>query len=98
MPACAWPRDGRASRCTRLTPTDWGRLLPHVRPPRQAGSCALARLTLGEPMGYLVLASPDPDHFRASMDTLFTEYLSDVLARLLLGHSRLANGAPPSHG
>lgn len=41
-------------------------------------------MTLGEPLGYLVLASPDPDHFRASMDTLFTEYLSDVLARLVL--------------
>ncbi|MGQ4877741.1 DUF484 family protein [Billgrantia sp. LNSP4103-1] len=90
--------DGRASRCTRLTPTDWGRLLPHVRPPRQAGSCALARLTLGEPMGYLVLASPDPDHFRASMDTLFTEYLGDVLARLLLGHSRPIHGCPTSRG
>ncbi|RDB42185.1 DUF484 family protein [Halomonas sp. DQ26W] len=84
--------DGRASRCTRLTQTDWSRLLPHAPAPRQAGSCALARLTLGEPMGYLVLASPDPDHFRASMDTLFTEYLGDVLARLLM---RLS---PSPHG
>jgi len=31
-----------------------------------------------------VLASPDPDHFRASMDTLFTEYVGDVVARLLI--------------
>ena len=84
--------DGRASRCTRLTQTDWSRLLPHVQAPRQSGSCALARLTLGEPMGYLVMASPDPDHFRASMDTLFTEYLGDVLARLLM---RLS---PSPHG
>ncbi|PMR71975.1 DUF484 family protein [Billgrantia endophytica] len=84
--------DGRTSRCTRLTPTDWSRLLPHAKAPRQAGSCVLARLTLGEPMGYLVLASPDPDHFRASMDTLFTEYLSDVLARLLMSLS------PSPHG
>ncbi len=90
--------DGRTSRCTRLTPTDWGRLLPHAKPPRQAGSCALARLTLGEPMGYLVLASPDPDHFRASMDTLFTEYLGDVLARLLLRHAPSVHDSPPAHG
>ena len=84
--------DGRASRCTRLTPTDWKRLLPHAKAPDKAGSCALARLTLGEPLGYLVLASPDPDHFRASMDTLFTEYVGDVVARLLM---RLA---PSRHG
>ncbi|MBB3190233.1 DUF484 family protein [Halomonas cerina] len=76
--------DGRASRCTRLTPTDWKRLLPHAPAPDQAGSCALARLTLGEPLGYLVLASHDPDHFRASLDTLFTEYLGDVVTRLLV--------------
>lgn len=75
--------DGRTSRCTRLTPTDWAQLLPHTGAPRQSGSCALSRLALGEPLGYLILASPDPDYFRASMDTLFTEYLSDVLARLL---------------
>ncbi|WP_081945812.1 DNA polymerase III subunit gamma/tau [Halomonas salina] len=84
--------DGRTSRCVRLTPGDWKRLLPHAPAPEQAGSCALARLTLGEPMGYLVLASPDPDHFRASMDTLFTEYVGDVVARLLV---RLA---PARHG
>jgi len=76
--------DGRPSRCTRLTPTDWKRLLPHVPAPGKAGSCAVARLTLGEPLGYLVLASPDPDHFRASMDTLFTDYVGEVLARLLV--------------
>lgn len=47
---------------------------------------------MGEPMGYLLLASPDPDHFRASMDTLFTEYLGDVLARLLLRHLAARHG------
>ena len=88
--------DGRNSRCTRLSPTDWSRLLPHAQPLNQTGSCALARLTLGEPMGYLVLASSNPEHFRASMDTLFTEYVSDVLARLLLRHSR-ASEQPSAH-
>ncbi|GGX85046.1 hypothetical protein GCM10007160_10490 [Litchfieldella qijiaojingensis] len=76
--------DGRTSRCTRLSRTDWQRLLPHAPPPEQAGSCALTRLTLGEPLGYLVLASPDPEYFRASLDTLFTEYLGEVVARLLV--------------
>lgn len=76
--------DGRTSRCTRLTPTDWKRLLPHISAPRRSGSCAITRLSLGEPLGYLILASHDPDHFRASMDTLFTEYVGDVVARLLM--------------
>lgn len=84
--------DGRASRCTRLTPTDWKRLIPHVPAPRKSGSCALTRLTLGEPLGYMVMASPDTDHFRASMDTLFTEYVGDVLARLLVGLSERSRG------
>ncbi|QTF92630.1 DUF484 family protein [Halomonas sp. BM-2019] len=79
--------DGRTSRCTRLTPTDWKRLLPHATAPRKSGSCAITRLTLGEPLGFLVLASPDPDHYRASMDTLFTEYVGDVVARLLVRHA-----------
>ncbi|MDR5903721.1 DUF484 family protein [Franzmannia qiaohouensis] len=78
--------DGRTSRCTRLTVTDWKRLLPHLQAPEQPGSCAITRLSLGEPLGYLVLASPDPEHFRASLDTLFTEYLGDVVARLLVRH------------
>ncbi|MGQ7246434.1 DUF484 family protein [Halomonas sp. V046] len=84
--------EGRASRCARLTPTDWKRLLPHAKAPTKAGSCALARLTLGEPQGYLVLANPDPDHFRASMDTLFTEYLADVLVRLSVRLSEREHG------
>lgn len=84
--------DGRVSRCTRLTPTDWKRLLPHDPAPRKSGSCALTRLTLGEPMGYLVLASPDPDHFRASMDTLLTEYVGEVVARLLVRLSSASHG------
>ena len=83
--------DGRASRCARLSVTDWKRLLPHAKVPDKPGSCALTRLALGEPLGYLVLASPDPDHFRASLDTLFTEYVGEVVARLLTRH------APPPH-
>ncbi len=80
--------DGRTSRCAKLSVSDWKRLLPHARAPRKAGSCAISRLSAGEPMGYLVLASPDPECYKASMDTLFTEYLGDIVARLLqrLGH------------
>ncbi|GHC34511.1 DUF484 family protein [Aidingimonas halophila] len=76
--------DGRSSRCTKLTISDWKRLLPHIKPPGQAGSCAITHLPLGESSGYLVLADADPDHFRASLDTLFIEYLGEILSRLML--------------
>ncbi|MCS2607917.1 DUF484 family protein [Halomonas dongshanensis] len=75
--------DGRPSRCTKLSVSDWKQLLPHVKAPRKAGSCAVTRLSAGESLGYLLLASPDPECYRASMDTLFTEYLGDIVARLL---------------
>jgi len=70
-----------------LTDIERQRLLPHSEPPKQAGSCALTRLTLGEPIGYLILASHDGDYFRASLDTLFTEYLGEVVARLMMRHA-----------
>lgn len=76
--------DGRTSRCAKLGVSDWKCLLPHVTPPQKAGSCAVTRLSAGEPLGYLLLASPDPEQYRASMDTLFTEYLGDIVARLLI--------------
>ncbi|MCL7928717.1 DUF484 family protein [Halomonas llamarensis] len=76
--------DGRTSRCAKLGLSDWKCLLPHVTPPKKAGSCAVTRLSAGEPLGYLLLASPDPEQYRASMDTLFTEYLGDITARLLI--------------
>jgi hypothetical protein len=59
-------------------------LLPHVTPPEKPGSCAVTRLAAGETLGYLLLASPDPEQYRASMDTQFTEYLGDIVARLLV--------------
>tara|TARA_R110001599_G_scaffold2297_7_gene12211 strand:+ start:317 stop:1027 length:711 start_codon:yes stop_codon:yes gene_type:complete len=76
--------DGRTSRCVKLSVSDWKCLLPHVKAPRKAGSCAISRLSAGDPLGYLLLASPSPDAYRASMDTLFTEYLGDIVARLLV--------------
>jgi uncharacterized protein YigA (DUF484 family) len=76
--------DGRTSRCVKLSASDWKCLLPHVKAPHKGGSCAISRLSAGDPLGYLLLASPSPDAYRASMDTLFTEYLGDIVARLLV--------------
>ncbi|MDN6180002.1 MAG: DUF484 family protein [Halomonas subglaciescola] len=76
--------DGRTSRCAKLGLSDWKCLLPHVAPPDKPGSCAVTRLAAGESLGYLLLASPDPEQYRVSMDTQFTEYLGDIVARLLV--------------
>lgn len=76
--------NGRTSRCARLGLSDWKCLVPHAPVPQKPGSCAVTRLAAGETLGYLLLASPDPEQYRASMDTQFTEYLGDVVARLLL--------------
>ncbi|MCE3027719.1 DUF484 family protein [Salinicola sp. DM10] len=73
----------QSSRCTTLSRADWAHLLPHCQAPESAGSCAITRLTQGETLGFLILASHDSEHFRATLDTLFTEYLGEVVSRLL---------------
>ncbi|WP_110669385.1 DUF484 family protein [Salinicola halophilus] len=75
--------DGQTSRCTTLDQATWAALLPHCTAPETNGSCAITRLTQGESLGFLVLASHDHEHFRATLDTLFTEYLGEVVSRLL---------------
>lgn len=74
----------QTSRCATLDREDWQALLPHCNAPEESGSCAITRLTQGEPLGFLILASHDGEHFRATLDTLFTEYLGEVVSRLLI--------------
>jgi len=76
--------DGHNSRCTQLSREAWRKLLPHSEPPESSGSCAVTRLTMGEPLGYLLLASQESEHFRATLDTLFTDYLGEIVGRLLI--------------
>ncbi|GHB12328.1 hypothetical protein GCM10009038_07620 [Salinicola rhizosphaerae] len=73
----------QTSRCTTLDRDEWQALLPQCEAPAASGSCAITRLTQGESLGYLILASHDGEHFRATLDTLFTEYLGEVVSRLL---------------
>lgn len=99
--------EGRASRCLAMPRTRWEALLPDHQWPLGAdcadlvdasqadatrGSAVIVRLTRGECLGYLVVASADAEQFRAGLDTLFPEYLGDVLARCL---GRDAQGQPP---
>ncbi|WP_158772451.1 DUF484 family protein [Cobetia sp. L2A1] len=103
--------NGRASRCLAMPRTRWEALLPDHSWPLGAdcedlvdvtqadatrGSAVIVRLTRGECLGYLVVASAEAEQFRVGLDTLFPEYLGDVLARCLgrdslSGHPRSSN-------
>ena len=48
-----------------------------------AQSAAVCLLSHTRPLGLMVLAHPDPQHFRQQQDTLFVEYLGSILSRLL---------------
>jgi|GEM_PF-6272958 len=48
-------------------------------------SIALTRIAIGHQTGFLVLGSPSPTRFNASLDTLFIDYLGQVVGRLLHG-------------
>lgn len=56
---------------------------------RQIGSAAVAALNHHGQHGVLAIGSPDPQHYRSSLGTLFLGHIADVLARLL------PNLAPP---
>ena len=57
---------------------------------KDIGSVAIIPLaySLNEPqqLGVLALASKEPEHFQNGMGNLFTEYLGDVLSRMLVLH------------
>ncbi|OPX55728.1 hypothetical protein SAMN02745127_01194 [Oceanospirillum multiglobuliferum] len=56
------------------------------------GSAAVVPLNRGGVKGYLVLGSENPQYFRAEMGTELTEYVADVIVRLL---PHLSSGASP---
>lgn len=49
----------------------------------KAQSAAICLLSHTRPLGLMVLAHPDPQHFRHDQDTLFVEYLGSIISRLL---------------
>lgn len=48
-----------------------------------AQSAAICLLSHTRPLGLMILAHPDPLHFRYHQDTLFIEYLGSIVSRLL---------------
>ncbi|ACO80876.1 hypothetical protein AvCA_47720 [Azotobacter vinelandii CA] len=73
--------------CGVLRSHELGFLFGEERRP-QIGSAAVAALDHQGLHGVLAVGSPDPQHYKSSLGTLFLGYIADVLARLL---PRLAN-------
>ncbi|ASL28186.1 DUF484 family protein [Azotobacter chroococcum] len=68
--------------CGVLRSHELGFLFGEERRP-QIGSAAVAALDHQGLHGVLAVGSPDPQHYRSSLGTLFLGYIADVLARLL---------------
>ncbi|MCY1415158.1 hypothetical protein D9M71_306300 [compost metagenome] len=49
----------------------------------QIGSAAVVSLTFQGLHGVLAIGSPDPQHYKSSLGTLFLGYIAEVLARVL---------------
>ncbi len=53
----------------------------------EIGSTAIAPLYFeNQTIGAIAIANRDPDFYRSSMNTLFLNYIADILSRLLLGY------------
>lgn len=69
---------GHRAICGQFTASEMAALL--AVPQTDMGSIAAAQIRGQDNHGVLVLASKNPTYYRTSMDTLFLDYVSDVLA------------------
>lgn len=53
----------------------------------KVGSAAVASLNHQGQHGLLAIGSPDPQHYKSSLGTLFLSYIAEVLARVLPRHA-----------
>lgn len=70
--------NGRSAICGNFEPAEVTLLMSAPMPSAQ--SLAAARINSQDNNGILVLASKDPDYYRSSTDTLFLDYLAEVVA------------------
>ncbi len=49
----------------------------------KVGSCALAVLSFGNPVGVIAIGNEDPDYYRTHSGNLFLNHLSEVVARMV---------------
>ncbi len=69
---------GRRAICGQLAEKDISTLLGKVD--TGAASVAAAQVRGNSNQGILTVASKDPSYYRSSMDTLFLDYIADILA------------------
>lgn len=69
---------GRRAICGQLDKRDISILLGKVD--TEAASVAAAQIRGNSNQGVLIVASNDPSYYRSSMDTLFLDYIADILA------------------
>lgn len=79
---------GQNAVCGTLRPEELRYLFPSAG---HVGSAALVPLVYGGELGVIAVGSDDPNHYGASVGTLFLSHLGEVLARLL---PRLGLAAP----
>jgi uncharacterized protein YigA (DUF484 family) len=72
--------DGRRAVCTSLRLEELTALFP-MAPHEESGSAVLLPLPASD--GMLCIGSRDPGRFSNDMDTLFVEYIADVLSKVL---------------
>ena len=71
---------GQNAVCGTLRPEELRYLFPSAG---NVGSAAVMPIDFGGELGVIAVGSDDPNHYGASMGTLFLSHLGDVLARLL---------------
>ncbi len=74
---------GRRAFCGQLTDETMDLLLDAQQ--SSAESIAAAQIRNGQQVGVISVASDDPKFYRSSMDTLFLDYIADVLGLILPG-------------
>lgn len=68
--------------CSTLREAELTQIFPHVNHDR-TGSAVLLPLTLSAGEGILAIGSRDPQRFAQDMDTLFVQYIADILAKVM---------------
>jgi uncharacterized protein YigA (DUF484 family) len=71
---------GQNALCGTLRPEELRYLFPSAG---NVGSAAVVPLAKGGDLGVIAVGSEDPNHYSASMGTLFLNHLGEVLVRLL---------------
>ena len=72
---------GHRAFCGQLTDETMDLLLDEKQ--SRAESIAAAQIRNGQQTGVISVASDDPKFYRSSMDTLFLDYIADILGLIL---------------